>query len=173
MTRRFSLFIYWGCSIAMVLIPIAALYYFWSIASFAAIAKTNLPLPIIWASVNSWQWYTLWGLTFLYLMLGVYSLYILRRPFYNFAKGEYFNLKNSLNLRRFSILLFAQALAKPLLFTLSSVLLSLNHPAREKVLSVSLGSHELSTIALAMIFLVISNLLVEANRLETENREFL
>ncbi len=172
MTKQLSLFIYWVCSITMVLAPIVALYYLWNIVSFAALARTHIGLPIVWASVDSWQWYILWLCTFLYLMLGVYSLYILRRPFKNFAKGELFSLSNSLNLRSFSKLLFAQALAKPLLFTLSSVLLSLNHASGEKILSISLGSNEFTIIALAVIFWVISNLLVEANRLKTENQEF-
>jgi hypothetical protein len=70
-------------------------------------------------------------------------------------------------------LLFAQALAKPLHFSISSVLLSLNHPAGQKMLSASFGSNEVKVIALAMMLWVISDLLVQGSKLESENKQFI
>lgn len=172
MTRRFSLLISWGCAAILVLTPIAALYLLWSIDSFAALTRESIGLPIQWHTVANWQWYTLWLLTMLYLSIGLIGLYFLRRAFVNFAKGELFNLANSRNLRRFSIFLLAQGLIMPVHFALSSVLLSVNHPAGEKMLSISLGSNELLNIALAMLLWVMSDLLVEGCKLQTENRLF-
>ncbi|MBU2985477.1 hypothetical protein KO528_08940 [Saccharophagus degradans] len=82
---------------------------------------------------------------------GVIGLYFLRRAFSNFAKGELFTLSNSRDLKLFSIFLFIQTLAKPLHFSLTSILLSMNHPAGQKMLSVSLGSGEIKVFSLAMI----------------------
>jgi len=53
------------------------------------------------------------------------------------------------------------------------VLLSLNHPAGEKVLSIIFGSGEIVTVALAMILWVVSDLLVEGSRLQSENQQFI
>ncbi len=172
MTQRFSLFIVWGCTVLLVAIPVAALYFLLNIDGFAAFTRQSIGLGIRWDTVVTWQWYTLWGITTVYLTIGLVGLYFLRRPFANFARGELFNLANSSDLRRFSILLFTQALAKPLHFALASVLLSANHAAGNKMLSISLGSNEARMIAVAIVFWVMSNLLIEGCRLQAENRQF-
>lgn len=173
MSRRFPLLISWGC-IAIILF--ATLFVFWSlfnISWFANLAESNLGLPILWATVEKTQWYALWFLTSLYILIGLFGLFYLYRAFANIAKGELFNLSNSSNIRRFSILLFAHVIAKPIYFALSSVLLSLNHPAGEKMLSVSFGSQQLLTLGLAMILWVTSDLLITGCRLQSENQQFI
>lgn len=172
MTRHFPLLIARGCMAILVLAVVAALYFLINIDAFALLAERTLGLPIYWQSVNTAQWYGLWLLSVLYLSVGLAGLYFLRRAFINFARGELFNQDNSRDLRLFSIFLFAQALAKPLHFALSSVLLSLNHPAGQKMLSITLGSGELKVIALGMILWVMSDLLVKASTLESENKQF-
>jgi len=119
------------------------------------------------------QWYSLWFLTVIYISIGLTGLYFLRRAFSNFAKGQLFNYRNSRDLRHFSILLFAQALAKPLHFAISSVVLSINHPAGQKLFLFSFGSDEIKVIALAMILWVMSDLLVRGSKLENENKQFI
>lgn len=173
MTRRFSLLISWGCMVLMGAVPLVALYFLFNIESFAALAQGNLGLPIQWNTLVTWQWYALWVLTACYVAIGLTGLYFLRRAFANFATGELFNQANSRDLRRFSIFLFAQVLAKPLHFALSSVLLSLHHPAGEKMLSISFGSSEITVIALAMILWVTSDLLVAGSKLQAENNQFI
>jgi len=173
MTRQFSRLIAWGCMAILITVPITALYFLINIEQFAAMARSNLGLTIQWQTVSSIQWYSLWLLTVFYIATGLASLYFLRRAFSNFAKGQLFNHSNSRDLRMFSILLFAQALAKPLHFSISSVLLSMNHPAGQKILSVSFGSGEVKMIALAMILWVMSDLLVKGSKLENENKQFI
>lgn len=173
MTRQFSLLIALGCSALLFLTPVAALYLLIDIELFASLARSNLNLPIQWQTVSDTQWYGLWLFTLIYIGIGLAGLYFLRRAFANFAKGELFNHSNSRDLRLFAIMLFVQALAKPLHFALASVLLSFNHPAGQKMLSVSLGSGEIKVIALAMILWVMSDLLVRGSQLETENKQFI
>ncbi len=173
MTRQFSRLIAFGCMAILITTPFIALYFLINIELFSAMARSNLGLPIQWQTVSDTQWYSLWLLTALYVATGLAGLYFLRRAFSNFAKGQLFNHSNSRNLRLFSILLFAQALAKPLHFSISSMLLSMNHPAGQKMLSVSLGSDEVKVIALAMILWVMSDLLVKGSKLESENKQFI
>ncbi len=173
MTRQFSRLIALGCMVILITAPIIALYFLINIDQFADIARNNIALPIQWQTVSDMQWYSLWLLTVIYFSIGLVGLYFLRRAFSNFAKGQLFNHSNSRDLRLFSILLFAQALAKPLHFSISSMLLSMNHPAGQKVLSVFFGSDEVKVIALAMILWVMSDLLVRGSKLESENKQFI
>lgn len=172
MTRHFSQLIAWGCLAVLVIAPVAALYFLINIDAFATLARRTLELPIQWQTVESWQWYSLWVSTSLHLAVGLGGLYFLRRAFENFAKGELFNRNNSRNLRLFAIFLFAQALATPVHLGLSSVLLSLNHPTGQKLLSVTLGSGEIKVITLAMILWVMSDLLIKGTQIERENKQF-
>lgn len=149
-----------------------ALYFALDLNAFAQFVRNSFEMPIHWQTVADAQWYGLWALTTLYVSIGLAALYFLRRPFANFARGELFNLTNSHDLRRFSILLLIQAVATPLHLALLSVLLSLNHPAGEKMLAISFGSNEVKAIGVAMVLWVMSNLLVEGCKLQTENRQF-
>jgi hypothetical protein len=173
MTQQFSRLIALGCMAMLITIPVIALYFLVNIELFVAMTRSNLGLPIQWHTVSKMQWYSLWLLTFFYAAIGLAGLYFLRRVFSNFAKGQLFNHDNSRDLRLFSILLFAQALAKPLHFSVSSMLLSMNHSAGQKMLSVSFGSDEAKVIALAMILWVMSDLLVRGSKLESENKQFI
>lgn len=173
MTRQFSRLIALGCLAVLITTPIIALYFLINIDQFADLVRNNIGLPIQWETVSSMQWYGLWLLTFGYIAIGLVGLYFLRRAFSNFAKGQLFNQSNSRDLRMFSILLFAQALAKILHLALSSVLLSINHSAGQKMLTVNLGSDEVKMIALAMILWVMSDLLVRGCKLENENKQFI
>ncbi len=173
MSRKLSLVIAWACLCLLVIAPMAALYFLLRLDEFADLAKANIGLPIQWWTVSDGQWYSLWVLTAVYLSIGLAGLFFLRRAFANFANGELFNLSNSRDLRRFSVLLVAQALAMPLHLSLSSVLLSLNHPAGERMLSISIGSNELKVIGVALILWVMSDLLVEGGRLHAENQQFI
>jgi len=173
MTRQFSRLIALGCMVILITAPIIALYFLINIDQFADIAKNNIALPIQWHTVSNMQWYSLWLLTTFYVATGLAGLYFLRRAFSNFAKGQLFNHSNSQDLRLFSILLFAQALAKTLHFSIFSMLLSMNHPAGQKMLSISFGSDEAKVIVLAMILWVMSDLLVKGSRLESENKQFI
>ena len=172
MIKRISLVISWACISTIVLISAVSLYLLYNIDSFLNVAKGSIGLPIHWHTITSWQLYMLWSLTALYVSIGLIGLYFLRRAFANFANGELFNLANSRDIRLFSILLLTQSLAKPLLFTLSSLLLSLYHPAGEKIFAIAFGSNEIITIVLAMIMWVVSALLVEGSKLQVENRQF-
>ncbi len=173
MTRKFSRLIALGCMAVLITAPMTALYFLINIELFATIARSNLGLPIQWQTISDLQWYSLWLLTVFYVSTGLVGLYFLRRAFSNFAKGQLFNHSNSRDLRLFSILLFTQALAKPLHFSISSMLLSKNHPAGQKMLSIAFGSDEVKVIALAMILWVMSDLLVRGSKLESENKQFI
>jgi len=173
MTKQFSKLIAFGCMTVLIATPLISMYLLFNIDQFADIARKNIHLPIQWHTVSDNQWYSLWLLTTLYIAIGLVGIYFLRRAFSNFAKGQLFNYSNSRDLRLFSIFLFIQSFAKIVHLAISSILLSINHGAGQKMLSVHFGSDELKMVALAMILWVMSDLLVKGSQLENENKQFI
>ena len=172
MSRKVSMVIAWACTALLVFVPLATLYYLVNLDEFAQLAQSNISFSIQWATVSQGQWYAVWVVTVLYISLGLLGLFFLRRAFQNFARGELFNDENSRDLRRFSLFLFAQALATPLHVSIMSLALSLNHPAGQKLLAISFGSNELKAIGVALVLWVLSDLLVEGGKLQSENQQF-
>jgi hypothetical protein len=167
-----SILVVWACTLALVASLAIALYLLFDVEAFRELAMANINIAIQWETVSDVQIYVLWALAVLSFLPIAFGLYYLRRAFVLFANGEYFTIKNSRDLRRFSVCLIVQAVVSPFYYMFSSVLLSLNHPANEKVLAIQVGSNELKTIVLGIIFLVVSDLLVQATSLENENRQF-
>ncbi|MEO0436935.1 MAG: DUF2975 domain-containing protein [Pseudomonadota bacterium] len=172
MTRLFARFVSFGCLLAFLVSVGLLLFYAIDINAFADLARQNLALAIDWKTVVAAQWYSLWILSAVYLAIGLVGLFFLHRAFTKFARGEFFNESNSRDLRLFAVLLFVQALAKPIHYSLASVLLSLNHLPGQRLLSISFGSFELKVIVLAMVLWVISDMLVRGRELEHENQQF-
>lgn len=100
MTRNLAAMVAWLCTAWLVAMPAAALYLLIRIDTFASLAMTNLALPIRWYTVSDDQWLALWALTALYLTIGYAGVWHLRKAFRNFARGEWFDVENSLQLRR-------------------------------------------------------------------------
>jgi len=173
MSKKFSHLISWGSLATILLMTTVLLTLLIKIDWFTQLVQTNLRLPIQWATVKQWQWFLLWGSTATFLSIGLFGLYFLHCAFKKISSGELFNLVNSLNIRRFAILLFVQTAAKPIYFSLTSIILSFNHPTGQKMLSVSFGSQEITMLALAMIFWVVSDVLVAGCKLQAENRQFI
>ena len=172
MTHKISFIVAWGCFLILLLLPVAALYFLFNLESLLELARNSIHLPIQWATVSQGQAIALWGAVVLYLTIGWFGLLYLRRAFSAFAKGELFNPENSLALRRAAALMFTQALLNPVQAALNGVILSWNHPAGQKILSITIGSGAFKVIFLALILWVLSDLLVKARALDVENRQF-
>ncbi len=167
-----SRIIVWACFATIVITPVIYLYFAFHLDVLQDLVVSALTLPVKWSTVGTGQWYTFLGLTFAYHCLGLISLYMLGKAFQNFANGMLFEPRNSQYLRRFSQFIFVQALLAPVHFALSSVILSMNHPVGQKMLSIQFGSNEVKVILLAGVMWVISELIIKAGALETENKQF-
>ncbi len=172
MVKLFSQLIAWGSAFAMICVPVYGVYLVLDISRFSALLYEANRLPIQWQTVESWQLYLLWFVAALVWALAIAALYYLNRAFTAFAKGEFFNLANSRAIRFFAVLVFAQAIAKPIQLAIASVVLSINHPEGQRMLSLSVGSDTLQTIGLSMILWIVGELLVAAHQLENENQQF-
>ncbi len=172
MLKKFSQVIAWGSAVLMLCIPLFAVYLVIDISRFSAFIHGGLKLPIQWQTVEPWQLYGLWFVSVCFWAIAVAALYFLRRAFSAFAKGELFTAENSQSIRVFAVLVFAQAVSKPLQAAIASVLLSLNHPEGQRMLSITLGSDTVQTIGLSMILWIVAEILIAAHHLENENKQF-
>jgi hypothetical protein len=172
MLKGFSQVIAWGSAALMLGFPLFALYLVFDISHFSDFVRDGLRLPIQWQTVEPWQLYTLWLVTVCFWSVTVAALFFLRRAFSAFAKGELFTVENSRSIRVFAVLVFAQALSKPLQAAIGSLVLSLNHPEGQRMLSITLGSDTLQSIGLSMILWIVAEILITAHHLENENQQF-
>jgi len=78
MTRRISVLISWGCLATITLTLIGVLSLLFNMDWFTSLAKDNFAVRIIWSTVSQWQWIVFWGLTLLYMSIGLAGLYCLR-----------------------------------------------------------------------------------------------
>ncbi|MEM1187469.1 MAG: hypothetical protein AAGA95_14380 [Pseudomonadota bacterium] len=173
MARYFSILVVWGCVAAFVAGSGVMLYCLVDVQAFARLAQNDLHMAIRWETVTTAQWYSLLLLTAINVAIGLTGLFFLRRAFLNFARGKFFDVSNSKDLRLFSVFLFMQAIAAPVYHSLASVLLSWNHAPGEKMLSIAIGSSELQVVLLAMILWVISDMLVRGVAIQQENQQFI
>ncbi len=172
MTQKLAALVAGLCVIWLVALPIAAVYLLIDIEQFGLLAKENLKMPIQWFTVGKGQWFGLWTVTAMYLGVGYLGTWYLYQAFRSFARGAWFDEGNSRHLRRYAGLLMLQAILSPLHFSLASVILSINHPPGQKLLSVLAGSKELTMIAAGLILWVLADLLVKGIRADAENRQF-
>ncbi|MEM9404127.1 MAG: DUF2975 domain-containing protein [Pseudomonadota bacterium] len=172
MTIKLARLVQWAATAWLIALPLGAVYVLTDIDVLIRLAQRNLGLPIQWFSVDTWQWYAVWAATLGYLAIGYWGVYYLRRAFASFARGQWFDKDNSRSLRLFAIFLVTQGLAKPLHFGACSVLLSWNHPAGERMLSLSAGSNELVLIVSGLVVWVLADLLLAGIEADTENRQF-
>jgi hypothetical protein len=173
MIKYISHIISWGCLAIIAITTVFGLATLINIEWFAELARNNLQMPIQWSSVENWQWYSFWALLMTTLSLGSIGLFFLHRAYANFANGELFNISNSTNVKRFAIFMLAQTIAKPIILSLASILLSMNHPAKQKVLTISFGSQDIMMLGMVMILWTVSKLLVLGHELQFENQKFI
>lgn len=117
----------------------------------------------------------LYGFLFSLLPLTIwaYGLMNLRHLFRNYAEGRVFLPRNAIYIRKFAWVSIIGGGLAPVFGGIYSVILSMNHGDGERFLSVGLGTTEIHTILLGLIFVVISHVMEAAQDLSAENKQFI
>ena len=103
----------------------------------------------------------------------LYGLFALRRLFRLYAEGQVFSPANTRAFRRFALAVFAFALARPIAFTLTVLLLTIDNPPGQRMLSFSLGDGDLLALFLGGLFLVIAWVMDEGRALAEAESEYI
>ncbi|MEM6302363.1 MAG: hypothetical protein AAF749_11540 [Pseudomonadota bacterium] len=172
MTQHLARIVSLLCTVWLIVAPVGALYLLLDHAAFTTMVRAEQQLPVQWHTVGTSQLYVVWLLAVIDVGLGTLGILFLRRAFQSFARGEWFDESNSRDLRRYAALLVAQALARPIVGALTSVVLSLNHPPGERMLSLTFGSNELWYLLAGFVTWVLADLLVRGASADRENRQF-
>ena len=173
MSKRLARLLAWFIAVTIVIVGLGLAYYLVNLTAFQTLMEKNLAFPIRWETVKTWQLYTAWSLSAAYVLTGLAGLGYLHLALKQLGNGDTFSLSTSRWLRRFSVYLMIQAVFQPVYMALMSLLLSLRHPAGQKMLVISAGSNELKLLGLGVIFWIISDLLLKARLLEKENQQFI
>lgn len=136
-------------------------------------AQKEFSSSIQWHTVQSWQWWCLAFVHASFQMVMVWGLFNLWQLFAAFEQNRYFEKENVLYIRRFALALLISGLLRPVQYSLSSILLSLNHPAGEKMVSIQLGNRELELFFIGLVFWVIASVLLNAIAVADENKKFI
>ena len=161
------------CILGLLFFPAMWLFFLINQELYMQLAQQNIELDIQWETVTSTQGYIFWGMNVLPNLVIVWGLLNLRRLFNAFARLDFFTDMNIRYLKHFSFSLLASALLKIIVNIVSSVVLSINHPPTEKILSIQFNSHELNTFMIGLIFWLVAKILTEARALATENQQFI
>lgn len=132
----------------------------------------SVEFAIQWRTVELWQLYLLCVLAAVPSMLIVWGLLRLRQTFFAFKQQSIFKISNAVNVKHFALMLILAPIIQFFIRPLSSILLSVNHPAGQKVLSISFNSYDIFTFLIGLVFWLIAKILIEANALSEENKAF-
>lgn len=104
--------------------------------------------------------------------LGLAALWQLWQLFGAFAAGRALTYDAQQHLRRFALVLLALAVCEPIYRGAMSVVSSLGNPPGQRMLVVSLSSHDYLQGLLALVLLAIAIVMGDAVRAADENRSF-
>jgi hypothetical protein len=161
----------------LVMLPIIALpalliYFLFNIPDFQFVAQSNLNVTIQWNTVEDGQWYVTILISMLPSMLLVWGLIHLRKVFVSFSKEEFFIKDNIYSIKRFSFSLMLSSILQLCSLAAVSVILSLNHPAGQKILAVQVESQHFFIFFIGLVFWVIAKILTIARQTHIENQSF-
>lgn len=103
--------------------------------------------------------------------LAVYAVLRLRQLFDFYAQGLIFTAENIRCLRGFALATLGFALVKPVAGALMSVVLTMTNPPGQRMLAISFGSSELTTLFVGCVFLIIAWIMDEGRELAEEQAQ--
>ncbi len=107
------------------------------------------------------------------LSVSLFALYNLQKLFALYAKGKFFDSENVRCFRNMGWALVAVVPLDILFNSALSVLLSLDQPAGERMLAVSLSSDDLGIAIIGAVIIIVSWVMAEAADLSQENAQII
>ena len=160
------------CWAFLVMIPLSYLISQWPLGQSSEELLQDLPYAVQLDTVAPWQWLTAKALAFIPSLLLMAGIYYLLGLFRNVQTGECFSLRNVRALRFFSLYLALHALARFVVFTVNSLVLTANHPPGEHMLSITFGSQDVKLVFIALAIWVVALMLEKGEQLQQENQAF-
>lgn len=151
-------------------LPMLFIYFLIDITLFRTLAEQNLNYVIQWQSVTSTQLYLAAVISFLPHTLILWGVINLRRTLHAFMQSQIFNQQNILFMNRFALSLVLFALSSWIAKAIVSVVLSFNHPAGQKLLSIQIGSQHISVFLVGLVFWLIGKVMLHGFEIQQDNQ---
>ena len=139
---------------------------YWAAPELRAVRRTNpeFPLPLRLAAA---------AITLAAAGPLLFGLDQLRRLFALYRTGQVFVPDGAQRLRAFAWAVILMAIVQPIAGAVLSVVLTLDNPPSERMLSISIGSGQVQTLFVGVLFLVIATIMREATRIADENAQII
>ncbi|WOF75421.1 DUF2975 domain-containing protein [Parvibaculaceae bacterium PLY_AMNH_Bact1] len=123
--------------------------------------------------LTSFERWSAAALSIVPLSVSLFALYNLQKLFALYAKGKFFDSENVRCFRNMGWALVAVVPLDILFNSALSVLLSLDQPAGERMLAVSLSSDDLGIAIVGAVIIIVSWVMAEAADLSQENAQII
>ncbi len=99
------------------------------------------------------------------------ALWVSSHLFSQVSKGDYFSPHTGKRLRLMGGTLLAYAVASPFVDAALSVALTVNNPPGQRLLAISISSHDINMVVFGALFLVLGHVLAEAARMADDHSQ--
>ncbi|TNF51321.1 MAG: DUF2975 domain-containing protein [Burkholderiales bacterium] len=170
--RRMSRWMVRACWALLLLLPAGLLAYAWVGTDELLLRHANLSAHALLAPLSDLQRAgagVLLALPLGFLLVGIWNA---KTCFGRFAQGQVFTLDAVVGLRRVAGWVAAAALAALLCSMAASVVLTLHHPAGQRMLALGVGSNHLVTLFFAALVWVMADVIGQGQKLAEDNAGF-
>lgn len=166
--RTLSKILLWCSNFLLVLLPVSLLIIWLNIDLIADFFPGAYDVTTFDIKTQAY------GMLFSLLPLSIwmYGISCLRRLFRNYAMGRVFLSENAGYITRFAWMSILSGGLSPVFNAVYSLILSMNHPAGQHILSIELRSADIQAILLGLVFVAIAHVMETAHRLSEENNQF-
>ncbi len=146
--------------------------WFWSDPALLSAALTGFAGIAMPAALTPLGYWGSLGAAGLALLPALAALWVARRLFLGYARGEIFTAAAARRLGAIGCLLLAGVGTGAVARTLAVLALTWENPPGQRQLALSFSSHDFGLAVLALLLMVVGWVLGEAARLADENRQF-
>jgi hypothetical protein len=171
--RRVSIALRFACLIYLICSPLLTLGIWLNFEQLGANTEpfSNLPLQMEYIGpVNLILGFLVSCLPMGIMMYGVWRLRLL---FGLYRTGALFTPAIACHIQVFAAMLMLKVVTSPIVDIFLSLFLTMNNPAGERSISISLGSDDLSVLFLSGVMFAVAWIMREGQRLAEENAEFI
>lgn len=172
---RLSRALYWIFSIGLVAAPLGAALVFWKLdwvlahmgtgAVLAAPAAQDFtPGPV--TAMTQWLGFAVAAVPTAITCAMLYNLAVL---FGGYARGEVFTPGSVRRIRRVGVLLLVREALNPFFGAAMTIALTISNPPGHRMVSVGLGSSNLTMLVTALMIIVVAHIMDQARELHEES----
>ncbi|TVM18467.1 hypothetical protein DPQ33_06910 [Oceanidesulfovibrio indonesiensis] len=172
---RLSRIVYWLCIVGLVAAPALTALIFWNLEWVLEHYGPAMVLPFpVGQDINpgpvtaTTRWLG-FGVAAVPVALTCAMLWNLARLFGGYARGEVFTTVSVQRIRSVGLLLLVRELISPLIGAAMTVALTLSNPAGQRMVSVGLGSSNITMLITALMIIVVAYVMDQARELHEES----